>query len=88
EYNEIRKELITYDPMYYSRLPRSRNHERLKNTFKNRYISFNKNFFIDSIKNIDELIISNREKAKKIVSKPFIREFFTIYKKVNEIIKE
>jgi hypothetical protein len=81
EYNELKNELITYDPMYYSRLPRSRNHERLKNTFKNRYIAFNKNFFIDSIKNIDDLTISNREKAKKNTSKPFIREFFTIYKK-------
>ncbi|MFA5303648.1 MAG: hypothetical protein WC393_03880 [Candidatus Nanoarchaeia archaeon] len=87
EYNESKNELITYDPMYYSRLPKSRNHERLKNTFKNRYISFNKNFFIDSIKNIDELIISNREKTKRTTSKPFIREFFAIYKKENENTK-
>lgn len=88
EYNEPKNELITYDPIYYSRLPKSRNHERLKNTFKNRYISFNKDFFIDSVKNIDDLIISNREKTKKITSKPFIREFFTIYKKEDENIKE
>ena len=81
EYNGLKDEMITYDPMYYSRLPKSRNHERLKNTFKNRYISFRKNFFIDSLKHVDELIISDRNKARKVSSKPFIREFFTIYKK-------
>jgi hypothetical protein len=84
EYNESKNELIIYDPIYYSRLPKSHNHERLKNTFKNRYIAFNKNFFIDSIKNIDELIISDRDKTRRNTSKPFIREFFSIYKKQEE----
>jgi hypothetical protein len=37
--------------------------------------------FIDSLKNIDEIIISPRDDKKKSPSKPFIREFFTITKK-------
>lgn len=81
EYNPLRDELIIYDPLYYSRLPKSRNHERLRNTPKNRYISFKRNYFIDSLKNIDEIIISPRDDKKKSPSKPFIREFFTITKK-------
>ncbi len=81
EYNPLRDEIIIYDPLYYSRLPKSRNHERLINTPKNRYISFKRNYFIDSLKNIDEIIISPRNDKKKSASKPFIREFFTIVKK-------
>jgi len=81
EYNPLRDEIIIYDPLYYSRLPKSRNHERLINTPKNRNISFKRNYFIDSLKNIDEIIISPRNDKKKSASKPFIREFFTITKK-------
>jgi hypothetical protein len=81
EYNPLRDELIIYDPLYYSRLPKSRNHERLRNTPKNRYISFKRNYFIDALKNIDEIIISARDNKKKSTSKPFVREFFAIIKK-------
>lgn len=79
EYNELKKEVIIYDPMYYARVPKSKNYERLSNTLKRRYISFKQGFFMKSLKGVNEALVRDRDKKNK-PSKPFVSEFFAIAK--------
>lgn len=78
EYNEARDEFIVYDPMYYTRIPRSRDWHRLKNTPKKRYISFKKEYLLKIWQDTKNTQIFSREKNKKQGFKPFTREFLYI----------
>jgi hypothetical protein len=78
EYNLIRDEFIIYDPMYYTRLPKTKYWERLQNTAKKRFISFNRKYFIEKWAEIKETRLIHREDRKNKGIKLFTREFLAI----------
>lgn len=82
EYNKTLDEFIIYDPMYYTRLPRTRNWVRIINTPKMRYISFKYNYFMKVWRETSETTtVSTDTRVKKRVV-PFTREFLIIRKKM------
>ncbi len=71
EYNPKRDEIITYDPMFFKRVAKTDNWERLENTPKKRYIAFKRRYFFKKWKEVKEIKIL----FKKKTFKPFRREF-------------
>jgi len=75
EHNKVKNEFIIYDPMYYNRISKTRNYERLDNTPKRRYISVKRVHFLKSWSSIEDLLVFLN---KKNSIKPFKKEFITI----------
>lgn len=81
EYNGSLDEFVIYDPLYYTRLPKSKYWERINNTPKKRYISFKRNFFFDCWNKTAETMIYSTERITKEGIRPFIREYLCITNK-------
>ncbi len=81
EYNHQNNEFIVYDPMYYTRLPRNRNWQRLPNTPKKRFISFKANYLLEVWRKTKETTVYSTVVARKKAIQPFQREFFSLTKK-------
>ncbi len=80
EYNKSLDEFIVYDPMYYTKLPKTRDWERIVNTPKKRYISFRSKYFLMCWKKTSDTVIYSGVRRANSGIKPFFREFLAIAK--------
>jgi len=78
EYNPKMDEFIIYDPMYYTRLPKTAYWERMKNTPKKRFITFKNNYFLKNWRLTGETKVFFKGDAERTGFMPFIREFLSI----------
>jgi hypothetical protein len=81
EYNKNNDEFIIYDPLYYTRLPKSKHWQRLPNTPKKRFISLKRLYLFKTWDETKKTKILLRRERKKELIQPFIREFLSISEK-------